>query len=51
MTSTRAYRGSLPEEIALKELTEDRGTQFDPAVVEVFLRIYSDMKARGVIKF
>jgi putative nucleotidyltransferase with HDIG domain len=50
MTSTRAYRGSLPEEIALKELVDDKGTQFDPAVVDVFLKIYPDLKLKGVVK-
>jgi response regulator RpfG family c-di-GMP phosphodiesterase len=38
MTSDRAYRKALPHEVAVAELERCSGTQFDPAVVEVFLR-------------
>ena len=34
MTSKRPYRGPLPEAIARRELRENAGAQFDPAVVE-----------------
>lgn len=40
MTSTRAYRTALPHEIALKELKDCSGKQFDPAVVEAFKEAY-----------
>ncbi|MFU8794701.1 MAG: HD-GYP domain-containing protein [Dethiobacteria bacterium] len=40
MTSDRPYRKALSPELALKELEEGAGTQFDPKVVEAFTRIY-----------
>ena len=40
MTSDRAYRKALPEEEALRRLNEAVGTQFDPGVVEAFLRAH-----------
>ncbi len=40
MTSDRPYRKALPIEVAIRELKENAGTQFDPKVVEVFLQIY-----------
>lgn len=51
MTSTRAYRGRLPEEVALKELEVNKGKQFDPHVVDVFMSIFQDMKRKGIIQF
>ena len=38
MTSDRVYRKALPLEDAIKELTDNMGTQFDPAIVEIFLK-------------
>ncbi len=38
MTSERPYRQALSEEEALTELKEKRGTQFDPRVVDAFLK-------------
>ena len=40
MTSERPYRPSLPVERALNELRDGRGIQFDPEVVEAFVRAY-----------
>ncbi len=37
MCSSRAYRDSLGERIAVKELKDNRGTQFAPQIVDVFL--------------
>lgn len=39
MTSDRPYRPGLQSEVALRILQENSGTQFDPAVVEVFVKI------------
>ena len=44
-----ALHGSLPEEIALKELEDNKGKQFDPKVVDVFLKIYPELKRKGII--
>jgi len=39
MTSDRPYRRALPVDDALEELRRCAGTQFDPDVVEAFLRV------------
>jgi diguanylate cyclase (GGDEF)-like protein/putative nucleotidyltransferase with HDIG domain len=41
MTSDRAYRKALPEPEALRRLKEAAGSQFDPRVVECFLRAHA----------
>ena len=37
MTSDRPYRKRLPHETAVEEITNHRGKQFDPKVVDAFL--------------
>ena len=39
MTSTRPYRNAMAEELAIAELLQHRGSQFDPNVVDALLRI------------
>ena len=39
MTSSRTYRKALPLEVALTEIRRCGGTQFDPSLTDVFLRI------------
>ncbi len=39
MTSTRSYKKPLPAEVARKEVSDNAGTQFDPAVARAFLEI------------
>ncbi|MCH8921107.1 MAG: diguanylate cyclase, partial [Chloroflexi bacterium] len=39
MTTDRPYRKAMPVEAAIEELERNSGSQFDPAVVEAFLRI------------
>ena len=39
MTNDRPYRNALPRERALGEIQEGSGTQFDPDVVEAFVRM------------
>ncbi len=39
MRSDRPYRRALPLEVAKGELRKNSGKQFDPKVVQVFLRI------------
>ena len=36
MTSERPYRSALPKEVALQEILDNAGTQFDPEIVKVF---------------
>jgi putative nucleotidyltransferase with HDIG domain len=53
MTSTRPYRKARSEEAALKELIDCSGTQFNPRLVEVFMKVYKNnnesFMAPGVI--
>jgi HD-GYP domain-containing protein (c-di-GMP phosphodiesterase class II) len=39
MTTSRPYRDAMPQAKALQILQQFAGTQFDPAIVEVFLRL------------
>ena len=39
MTTERPYRSALSVEEAMRELRDGAGAQFDPAVVDVFLRL------------
>lgn len=42
MTTSRAYRASRTTELAFDELRRCRGTHFDPAVVDAFVRAFPD---------
>ena len=39
MTSNRSYRSKISEEDSLNEIRKNSGTQFDPNIAEVFLKI------------
>jgi hypothetical protein len=39
MTSTRAYRRALPQDVAFTELRAKSGTQFDPACVDALIAV------------
>ena len=39
MTNDRSYRKAMPVKAAVEELTHNKGGQFDPAVVDAFLRV------------
>lgn len=39
MTSSRAYRPALSKEEAIEELKRNKGTQFNPKVLDVFIEI------------
>ncbi|NCP03176.1 MAG: HD domain-containing protein, partial [Deltaproteobacteria bacterium] len=39
MTSDRPYRKALAQEVALSEIEQNIGTQFDPRVAETFLSL------------
>jgi HD-GYP domain-containing protein (c-di-GMP phosphodiesterase class II) len=47
MTTTRPYREPLPEEAVVRELVDNRGRQFDPDLVDVFLRRLEACRATG----
>ena len=42
MVSDRPYREGLSLEAAIRELRENSGSQFDPAVAEIFIKLLSD---------
>jgi HD-GYP domain-containing protein (c-di-GMP phosphodiesterase class II) len=42
MTSDRPYRKALTLDVAIVELAENAGTQFDPAIVEIFTSILEE---------
>ena len=42
MTSNRSYRDALPQHIVREEIVKGRGTQFDPVLAEVMLKIIDD---------
>ncbi|MGN0814425.1 MAG: HD domain-containing phosphohydrolase [Candidatus Coproplasma sp.] len=44
MTSTRVYRPEMSEEQAIQQLIKNSGSQFDPAMVEVFIRMLNEKK-------
>ncbi len=46
MISDRPYRKAIPIEEAIEELTRNRGTQFDPNVVDAFLELYKEGKLK-----
>ena len=51
MTSDRPYRQAQSTESALQELRKCAGTQFDPAIVNIFIRVWKKMsKLSGSLK-
>jgi HD-GYP domain-containing protein (c-di-GMP phosphodiesterase class II) len=42
MTTERPYRGALPDGEAIRRLKLSSGTQFDPRIVEVFVRLHAE---------
>ncbi len=48
MTTTRSYRTALSTDVALEEIRRNSGTQFDPQVAAVLLRIVEEGAFRDV---
>lgn len=44
MASNRSYRRALPQKVVRAEIEKGRGTQFDPAVADIMLRIIDEDK-------
>ena len=44
MTSNRAYRSALSHETAIEELMRCSGSQFDPVIVQVFVKNIKTLK-------
>jgi putative nucleotidyltransferase with HDIG domain len=49
MTSDRVYRKSPGVEYALKEISSNSGTQFDPKISDVFLSVLDDMTPEEIV--
>jgi HD-GYP domain-containing protein (c-di-GMP phosphodiesterase class II) len=39
MTNTRPYRAAMPKEKAIEELVNNKNTQFDPDIVDAYVKI------------
>ena len=50
MTSHRPYRRGLAPEIALEELEKGKGTQFDPVMVDGFMKAYKDGRIERILQ-
>jgi len=48
MTSDRSYRKAMPKAAAIAELRRQEGTQFDPRLVEIFLRVIDRLEREGI---
>ena len=44
MTSTRSYRGALPQESVRAEIEKGKGTQFDPEIADIMLQMMDEDK-------
>ncbi|MBW1796830.1 MAG: response regulator [Deltaproteobacteria bacterium] len=44
VTTDRSYRKKMPDGVALKIIMENAGSQFDPEITDVFLRLYEQGK-------
>lgn len=44
MTSRRSYREALPQAVVRKEIEDGRGTQFDPGIADIMLRMIDEDK-------
>jgi putative nucleotidyltransferase with HDIG domain len=44
LTSDRSYRKRLPDDVAIEIISENMGYQFDPKIVDVFLRLHKQKK-------
>ena len=50
MNSDRVFRKAYDREYILRELTENRGTQFDPAVADILIGLWNEGKLDPVLR-
>ena len=46
LTSDRSYRKRLSDDVAVDIIKENRGTQFDPKIVDAFVKLYDQGKMK-----
>ena len=44
MNSRRIYRNALPPEVVYEEFRKNRGTQFDPEITDIFLKLLNEKR-------
>ncbi|MGM9992139.1 MAG: HD domain-containing phosphohydrolase [Candidatus Bruticola sp.] len=50
MTSNRPYRKGMPIEKAIRIINENRGSQFDPGIADIFIELYHENKLQPIMK-
>nr|WP_127760515.1 HD domain-containing phosphohydrolase [Peribacillus asahii] len=50
MSSKRVYRNELNLEYILNEIQKNKGTQFDPEIVNVFLSLFEQRTKKDIMK-
>ena len=50
MSSNRSYRKALPLETVITEIEKCKGTQFDPAIADAFLKIIDSQEIKEIIE-
>ena len=50
MTSDRPYRQGMPVEKAINIIRENRGSQFDPDIADIFIELYYENKLQKIMK-
>lgn len=50
MTSNRPYRKGLDPEYAIQELEKGKGTQFDPVMVDAFVKAYREGRIKRILQ-
>ena len=50
MTTTRSYRTALSTDVALEEVRRNAGTQFDPQVAAVLVRLIEEGAVQSTLR-
>ncbi len=50
LTTDRSYREKMPEHVAVKIIRENAGSQFDPKIVDIFLKLYNKGEFKTLIE-
>jgi putative two-component system response regulator len=47
LVSKRRYKPPIPLDLSLKFMSNNAGTEFDPDIIRVFMKIYRNFKGIG----